>query len=79
MTKAIYRRIPVIENEAAPNLTWCGESRQMLNITHDSESYRTSKDLRDLSAIPMPSGDFVIEKTGQRWLRLYCANYQIVR
>jgi N-6 DNA Methylase/Eco57I restriction-modification methylase len=71
LTKSIYRRIPIIQLEnQTESSQWLGESRQMLNITHDSDSFAPMALVNSVRPRESDSREIVDEK-GQKWVRLY--------
>ena len=65
----IHRRVPVLEREGTRDNTWLVESRQMLNATHDSDSFRTDEQLAAEGVVPTEDG-CLQSRDGRRYLRL---------
>jgi SOS-response transcriptional repressor LexA len=71
LTKSIYRRVPIIELENQKNSSqWQGESRQMLNITHDSASFAPIALINSLRPNESDS-QAILDEKGQKWVRLF--------
>jgi len=70
VTKQIYSALPTLAADEGAASGWNCQSKQMLNITHDSDGFRDAAALGRMRGRFLPTGDF-IDCEGHKWLRLY--------
>lgn len=70
LTKKIYLSTPIIQSDDSSKNEWKLESKQMLNITHDSGNFLNQTQLREIGGRFLPSKDFITESK-ENFVRLF--------
>ncbi|MGD2089553.1 MAG: N-6 DNA methylase [Candidatus Aminicenantes bacterium] len=70
IVKKIYLKLPILMSDNDDSSGWECQSKQMLNITHDSENFREVRFFENIKNDDLSVKD-IIEYKSIKWIRLY--------